>query len=882
MSTLRVHDSRSRTRSKSPSGRIRERSRSRDPREPSPLREKHRRSSKKYYYDSDSAEEAAYASSRGSKKYYYDHYSGDDKYRRSEAYRRSEDNRRSEEPKKPPGSYISDEDVPQHRKSAARPPKPERYRYNSDDDDRRYSSRIPSSKPVPKYEQYSDSLTDSEDDALAYGEMPHAPSVPRIPSYERLRERNDNRPSKKYYDSESTTASSKYTRPLDKLRGEESRDYHSRHDRDSEKHPSYAQPGAYRYAQPPKLHQDKPIEPKSNQYGSNPSQYPIDWAEVPECERPGFVPPPDFKSPVTSAPPSMPIPATNYPMPDPTPPPQAPNPPNQYTPVSQDGYNYHQYPSVSMPPPSSAAVPLPTTAPSVTPGHQRAYSTGGPPTTQQYYAQPPPFQYAQPDANIKYISKSSSKPYTQSSANQFVKPYSQTGDVQYVEIKPKNSTGRPHSLSVSTSNGHMNVPGGFPDSGPPPASPLLEPYKGTYQTISPMPWPTSLPSHMDEGLSDLEPLDGLTISAPKSKKDKSKKPDSNKAKGKESSIDAGVMIIAPTVKKKVSFYDPKPDAKELKAALIHSNVDPKPLLDILPYLSSEDLLALRAEYKNHAKLAGKGVNIAKHIKMQVPGNFGKVCYATALGRWESEAHWANFYYQTNSLRRELLLESLVGRTNAEIREIKKCFRDKRYGDDLERCMKAELRADKFRTAILLALEGRRQSNNAPSDSVLIRNDMNDLHRALIAKEGGETAMIKIIIVRGDSHLREVLRLYEATYRKNFARELITKSQNLVGETLLHVLNGALNRPMRDALLLRQAITEGTARERAELLISRLVRMHWEPLHLERVKSEYKKRYGQSVEKAIEEKVMSGVQKDWAEFCIGLARSPTVHIANGNV
>ena len=46
-----------------------------------------------------------------------------------------------------------------------------------------------------------------------------------------------------------------------------------------------------------------------------------------------------------------------------------------------------------------------------------------------------------------------------------------------------------------------------------------------------------------------------------------------------------------------------------------------------------------------------------------------------------------------------------------------------------------------------------------------------------------------------------------------------------GETLAHILNGALNRQMRDALLLHQAISESApGKERTELLISRLVRM----------------------------------------------------------
>lgn len=80
--------------------------------------------------------------------------------------------------------------------------------------------------------------------------------------------------------------------------------------------------------------------------------------------------------------------------------------------------------------------------------------------------------------------------------------------------------------------------------------------------------------------------------------------------------------------------------------------------------------------------------------------------------------------------------------------------------------------------------------------------------------------------------------------------------------------------MRDALLLHQAVRESrTGRERSELLISRLVRLHWEPRHLEQVKIEYRRRYNERIEEAIAEEVMSSATgSDWGEFCIELARS----------
>lgn len=78
--------------------------------------------------------------------------------------------------------------------------------------------------------------------------------------------------------------------------------------------------------------------------------------------------------------------------------------------------------------------------------------------------------------------------------------------------------------------------------------------------------------------------------------------------------------------------------------------------------------------------------------------------------------------------------------------------------------------------------------------------------------------------------------------------------------------------MRDALLLHQALRESrTGKERSELLISRLVRLHWEPRQLELVKREFQARYGERVEEAIAEEVLGGGgNDDWGEFCIELA------------
>lgn len=90
-----------------------------------------------------------------------------------------------------------------------------------------------------------------------------------------------------------------------------------------------------------------------------------------------------------------------------------------------------------------------------------------------------------------------------------------------------------------------------------------------------------------------------------------------------------------------------------------------------------------------------------------------------------------------------------------------------------------------------------------------------------------------------------------------------------GETLAHILNGVLNKPVRDAQLLHQALAE-TSKDRTDLLCSRLVRYHWEPKHLEKIKLAYKQKYGTKLERDIAD----GTKGEFGDFCLALTQGAT--------
>jgi len=318
------------------------------------------------------------------------------------------------------------------------------------------------------------------------------------------------------------------------------------------------------------------------------------------------------------------------------------------------------------------------------------------------------------------------------------------------------------SVSGNRPEIHTVVPGG----GKPPASPLLEAYRGTFQS---MPSPIMIP-RADDDLDDLLPLSPRVSRTSVGIRER-----------KESFSRISPTRSSTTIKskKKVSMYDAETDARDIAEELMRSHPNVQILIDILPTLSHDQILELRAAYKRVAKVQGQGINIAKHIKLKTSGNFQKICYVTALGRWESEGYWANYWYQNNSARRELLIEALMGKSNAEIRNIKDTFKDKRYGDSLSRCMDKELKADKFRVAVLMALEEKRQEENDTWPVEYRNKDVDKLYESLRRRDGGETAILEIVVTRSNNHLKEVLRTYERKYGSNFAKDALKKSNNLV-------------------------------------------------------------------------------------------------------
>ncbi|TGZ80274.1 Annexin [Ascodesmis nigricans] len=459
-------------------------------------------------------------------------------------------------------------------------------------------------------------------------------------------------------------------------------------------------------------------------------------------------------------------------------------------------------------------------------------------------------------------------------------------------IPPPPTTTYGHSKTSSlTVPGALNLNLSGPGSAPlPMPSPALQPYHGTYQSISPMPSPifnaSPSPSFNASPSASITNLPAFSLGPPAYPPatiplpEDFVSPDVVYAAPPSPSISGFAVHPAsppyasasppyplqssppssPEHRPRRSTYNPTPDAKAILSELksTFSRPSPRPLINILPTLSPSDLSLLRQEYKH----LFRGVNLAKHIKSVFPTTtpFGKLAFSLALGPYESEAWFANSWYQKRETRNELLIEALMGKTNEEIGKIKAAFKDAKYESSLEKAVAAELPRDKFRYAVMVQLGCVRMEEEVEVSVDGVREDVARLGNILERRQsGGETEMIEIIVNRSNRWLQAVVEKYRLVYNRDLQKSIRDRSRNL-GETLLHVLAGATNAPLRDAKLLDQAITAAIEDRREDLLISRATRVHWDVAHLKRVKNAFRRKYGVELGERIRAATRGGYQE----------------------
>lgn len=232
-----------------------------------------------------------------------------------------------------------------------------------------------------------------------------------------------------------------------------------------------------------------------------------------------------------------------------------------------------------------------------------------------------------------------------------------------------------------------------------------------------------------------------------------------------------------------------------------------------------------------------GRNLEKDVKSEVSGKLEKVLLACLRGPLLQDVYAVRTAVKGLGTNEDLLNDVLCGRSNADLQIIKQTYRQE-HNRSLDEDVADDLSG---RTKQLFAMitAASRTEESAPIDPQAIERDAQELYTSLLKPADADLLNVcRIFSSRSNAQLRAIEQAYNRQHDPSLAKKLSTSTMGHMKDALVAILRGATDPVKRDVELLSGAL--GPVKVNDDLLIERVVRLHWNKQHMQLVKEEFKK------------------------------------------
>ncbi|KAM0253046.1 hypothetical protein ACHAQJ_007477 [Trichoderma viride] len=306
-------------------------------------------------------------------------------------------------------------------------------------------------------------------------------------------------------------------------------------------------------------------------------------------------------------------------------------------------------------------------------------------------------------------------------------------------------------------------------------------------------------------------------------------------------------------------WDGTADAQALRAAMKGFGTDEKALVNILSRKDPLQIEVLRTTFERLFKR-----RLIEDIKKETRSWFEYGLVQLARGPLMADVH--NLYDAMSGpgTKEVVLNDILLSRSNADLRAIKSAYQQT-FRRSLESDVKGELSL-KTERHFLIVLAANRAEESAPVIPQQVEEDVMNIYRATEGKVGTDEILVcSILSNRSDNQIRAI----SHTYRQKFNRDLDTvidsEFSGHMKTALLFQLRHAVDKYMHAARLLEDSMAGLGTKD--HLLISRVVRFHWDRQELANVKGAYQHRYKKNLTSRIRGET-SGDYQMLMVACIG--------------
>ncbi|KAK4035141.1 annexin-like protein [Parachaetomium inaequale] len=301
------------------------------------------------------------------------------------------------------------------------------------------------------------------------------------------------------------------------------------------------------------------------------------------------------------------------------------------------------------------------------------------------------------------------------------------------------------------------------------------------------------------------------------------------------------------------------EARGLRSAMKGFGTDEKALTRIL---ATKDPLQINTMRDAYTRLHRR--DLVADIQSETSSWFEAGLVALARGPLLNDVHQLREAMSGVGTKEKALNDVLLGRSNADINAIKGEYHrvfHRRLEDDVrgELSMKTERH-------FMIVLQAQRAEDSAPIVKAEIDRDADDLYTATEGKVGtDEMKVCSILSTRNDNQLRAIAYEYQKKYARNLEDVIRREFSGHMEDALLFQLRNAVDKYMHQATLLEDAMAGAGTKD--YLLISRVVRFHWDRNHMANVRGAYEKRYHRNLASRIKGET-SGDYERLMLACIG--------------
>jgi annexin A7/11 len=233
-------------------------------------------------------------------------------------------------------------------------------------------------------------------------------------------------------------------------------------------------------------------------------------------------------------------------------------------------------------------------------------------------------------------------------------------------------------------------------------------------------------------------------------------------------------------------------------------------------------------------------DLEKDIKSETSGYFRDGLISLVRGPLMADVHNIKGAVKGLGTKESLLSDILVGRTNADINAIKQAYQ-REHHTSLESDVGGDLSL-KTKELFDMIMAAKRAEESAPVLPHEVERDVGDLYAATLARTMGSDQMLvsRILTSRSNNQIRAIAHQFQQRFSQTLETAIDKHIKDHMKDALLLLVRRAIDRVMADAEQLEDAMAGIGTKD--VLLVSRVIRVHWDRAHMDQVKCAYQQRY----------------------------------------